>query len=193
MAGSTLSNPARNLVCQRNGSAVRISSSGSRPTKHSKRRNPGIRNHDNHGNHRSLCNRRSHARQPVRRPWPTRCSPCRTHRTSPGSHRRFLLHQALPDDPAQRSAIVLHRRSARPQLKRRQPLRTSTRRLPAPAQISSLAFSSKSVSPVTLSKPPYLECSLTPATRLYAAPIWHARRPHTQEISWSYSNALGSS
>jgi hypothetical protein len=44
---------------------------------------------------------------------------------------------------------VLRRRLARPLLMRRQSLRTSTRRPPAPARISSLAFSSKSVSPVT--------------------------------------------
>ena len=154
LAGSTLSNPARNLVCQCDRKEIRLSKSGKLPTKRSNRR----RNHRNRGNQRnrgklcSLCNRgnhRSRARQLARRSWPTLCSPCRTHRTSPGSHRRFLLHPALPGDPVQRSATVLRRQSARLLLMRRQSSRTSTQRPPAPVRISSLAFSSKSVSPVT--------------------------------------------
>jgi hypothetical protein len=154
LAGSTLSNPARNLVCQCDGRVIRLSKSGKLPTTRSNRRRKrgNQRNRGRHGNQRSLYNRgnhRSHARQPARRSWPTLCSPCRTHRTSPDSHRRFLLHPALPGDPVQRSAIVLRRRLARPLLMRRQSLRTSTRRPPAPARISSLASSSKSVSPVT--------------------------------------------
>ena len=152
LAGSTLSNPAKNLVCQCDGRVIRLSKGGKLPMKRSNRRR---RNHHNRGNrdsHGSLCNRgnhRSHARQAVRHLWPTLCFPCRTHRRSPDSHRRFLLHQALPGDPVQRSATVLHRRSGRPQRMRRQSLRTSNRRPLAPVRISSLAFSSKSVSPVT--------------------------------------------
>jgi hypothetical protein len=152
LAGSTLSNPAKNLVCQCDGRVIRLSKSGKLPTKRSNRRRRNHHSHGNRGNHGSLCNRgnhRSHARQLARHSWPTLCSPCRTHRTSPGSHRRFLLHPALPGDPVQRSATVLHRRSARPLQMRHQSLRTSIRRLPAPVRISLLAFSSKSVSPVT--------------------------------------------
>jgi hypothetical protein len=44
---------------------------------------------------------------------------------------------------------VLRRQSARLLLMRRQSSRTSTQRPPAPVRISSLAFSSKSVSPET--------------------------------------------
>lgn len=152
LAGSTLSNPARNLDYQRDGRVIRLSKSGKLPTKRSNRRRRNHHNRGSHGNLCSLCNRgnhRSHAMQPARRSWPTLCSPCRTRKTSPGSHRRFLLHQASPGDPVQRSATVLHRRSARPLLMRRQSLRTLTRRPPAPVRISSLAFSSKSVSPET--------------------------------------------